>query len=362
MLALKKTIQVTLLSFVLALIFLLAEQAFAIPRNVRNEVHRYTLLRDRVITERSLRGLNRQEYMNLELHISSGTKKLIGDIRAASDDSTLNSTQQQAEINNILNQNLNTERYADADLALAFPLPEFNLKKMTFFPTVFGILNVSGSLSISNANNGSNPTTQMYIKQDQKLGVNAYIEFKKPLFMNFSLYQLKRKDLFQSKTAAQIESENKFFDQSGLGKTQTTIRADYTVGYKHKHLDWFLKIEEFKLLKDKFKPTYGDYFMIDLRATAKINRNGFFIRPSVGIHRRSRYSLIKGVYLAGVIRKDPFPLNGMFMLDPEMLTLALRFENKYVHASYSVKLPHQNPVDNVWVPKIHVFQVKIPFW
>jgi len=330
--------------------------SFGLSRSSRDELHRYTLMRDRIIVERSIKDLGRNNYFMTDFHFSSGLIAFTGEVDNIVDNPNLNDAEKQSQVQSILSKHANTGKYADLENAISIPLPEIKHNKYHFYPTVFVSHNISGSMSVS-----SDEDFKAFIKKDLKYGLYSYITVGSQFMIESSLYQLKRKELYTTKTSSQIVGDRKLANARGLGQEQSSIRIDFKISKKYKMITTSLKIEEFVLIKDSTTNNYKNSFFIDGRLNGVFKNSEFSYSPFIGMHRRERYSLFKGLYVGTKIDRHDFPIKGMFILDGEILTLSFSAEYRWLNAGYTVKLPHQNPVDNTWVSKIHSLMISVPF-
>lgn len=332
---------------------------WAVARNTRNEMFRYTLLRDRTLAERAVKGIHKQNYFSMDLHISDGLKSFLGDLKGAYGDTTVDSTTRANNVDEILSQHLNTEYYLDADAYVGIPLPQVKIKKITLYPALFGGYNGGGSMSVSNMTGASQ--LQIYAKVESKAGLNVLAKLKDPYFMELSFYHMNRKDDYLAKNGTQISSEQKVIAFNGLRNEQNSQRLDATLGIEKKQGIITLAAEEIVVKRSDVKPEYGNDAFLKLQYQGRIKKDALLIEPFAGLHRRARYAVHKGLYAAVKIEKADLPFKAMMMLDPGMLTTVLRFEYKLFRAAYTLKLPHQNPVDHVWVPKMNSLMLNFSF-
>lgn len=198
--------------------------AFSSSTTPRSELTRYYLMRDKFIVDRKLKHTKNDAYLAFDGNISSGLKSIIGDVK--------NSNGSTTEIINLLNKNVNTEKYAEFDLGLGIPLPFFSFAKYNFLPNLFFSSNFAISMSFFNKNDPLNPLLQIYLKNDIKIGARTLIKIDEVKTLDFSLYQLQRSDIFSEKPALEIATKGKLFDLGELSNKEKAINADISYQIK----------------------------------------------------------------------------------------------------------------------------------
>jgi hypothetical protein len=325
----------------------------------RSEFRRYTVLRDKIINERSLKKKTRDSYFDFELHLSSGTKSFFSDLSNAAKE-----TDKTAKTLTILTENINTERLFDLDLNLQMPLPFLSIAEGKFLPSVIYENNISGLFSISNTSGVA--TSQLYAKWDNKFGVNTKTKWRGKNTGLVALYQLERKDLNVTKSAATIaENSGDLVDTDELNKSEKFVALDYQYQLSDDKRELTLRMEEIKLYRfsssDK-KSAYTRHPYLNLRYQAKsASENKFRLSPFIGHHTRFSYALVQGLYAGVNVERGFVPLSFMGMMDYGFLTLAPAFDTSWIKIQMTAKLPFLNPVDDLWVPAIYALAIQVPF-
>jgi hypothetical protein len=161
----------------------------------------------------------------LDLSVSSGLKRLIGEADEATENSQ-STIAKTVSILTLLNQNINSEKFVDLDGLISSPLPYIKYKGLRFLPSIFFHINFGVSLSISSLESVTNPKAQVYIKKDTKLGLHSKIRLKKNKFLHFSFYKLDRSDLLESLTSTDIVSKSGLFEFDELQQSHIAYAAD----------------------------------------------------------------------------------------------------------------------------------------
>lgn len=330
----------------------------------RSELSRYYLLRDRTIAARDLYR-PKEAFLSVDLILSSGVKDLISEVDDAT--GTGSSLQQTLEINKLLLKNANTERYIDADVALAIPLPYIKIKKTRILPHLFFGANLGASLSVSSHTGDPNDVElQAYAKKEIRYGVGTKVRFKPKETWDISLTQLKRADLYESRDATTIATSGDLVDLDGIDKNESTWRLALGFTKDNAKDQWFIRVSEIKIDKGPGheKPAlYDDNSPFwHLGFARKILTNWGEIRPFVGFHYRERYGVDDGLYIGAKAKLDSaFPMALTAMLDNQFFQLAPSLETKFFHFRYGIKTPYRNPQSDLWVSTIHQISLTFPF-
>lgn|GEM_PF-6537691 len=306
-----------------------------------------------------MQGERGAHYLEMDLTLSDGLLGLIGEVETQTELGGTSSEKTQ-NILNLINQNINSERLVHAFFGARLPLPAFKLAKLKFTPSVFYQYKLGVSFSFSNQVEATDPRAQIYLKMDQKTGFSTLIENSESHQFWFSLYQLKRQDFKEQRSAQDIAANEKVFDLDQLDLTQTTWELDlrfrtelyryifYTVGLDEITLDQKSEHDSFfgkrPLWYQQFDYTRGDY------------------RLYAGHHLRERYPIADGLYLGGLWRVvEDLPVSFKTHLTTGTLSLGGVLETSFITAQYTYQTPHQNPQDDTWAYSLHKISFAIPF-
>lgn len=350
-----KMIKYTVFFFLLALI---PSHGFS-----KSELYRYTLLKDKIDIDRELKRRSYNSYFNFELLLSSGTKSLVGDVKDGNRGS-LSSTQKTTNMLNILNQNVNTTKFVDADISAAIPLPNFSLWKFSITPGLFYHLNFGLSFSISNQANATNPTISTYIKKDIKLGMDATFKNNPSETYLMRFYQLNRADLQSSLSAASMATKGKVFEFDDLKKEQITYNVDLGYQKNKGNYSYSFEIKELKLMAGTVQKVALYENRPFLHAQIKYPFYFPFLgHLFVGVHQRFKYSIVRGAYAALKFKfNDVMPFYLTTKVSSQFLTIMPQVISKYFNMSYTIKTPIENPQEDFWVATIHALELSVPFF
>jgi hypothetical protein len=331
---------------------------------IRTEVNRYRLLRDRIITEADLKKERHNRFFDLDLHVSSGVKSLIGDIKENTESSSDSEIAKQLAIAGVIAQNLNTERFVDIGIEAAAPLPLFQLYSYKFLPTLFFNINFGISLSFD-SEDALNPEANLYIKKETQMGVFSKVNWgNKQKSLEVALYKMTRSDLQFSRTQTEIVEEESLFDFSDITKEESYLTVD--MAYKRKLKDNLLTLEvrELQLLSmgSEKETIIGKAPLLHIRYDFQEKKTPLIFKPFVGFHYRQKYDAWDGLYTGLKLKVDQeIPFSFMFKFDSQFFMMAPKVSFKYFHFYYSLKSPYRNPQGDLWVSSIHNINIGFPF-
>jgi len=306
----------------------------------RSELYRYTLMRDKVLIDRQLKQVSFHSFFNLEVLLSSGSKSLIGDVKNGNR-AGLTSTQKQTNMLNILNNNVNTARYIDANLEAAIPLPSFKVSKFKIDSSLFYNFNIGLSLSIANTTNNSDPEVNLYLKKETRIGVDTYFQNNPSEAYGLRYYQMSRSDLLSVLDEQSLASEGKLFEVDDLNKKEVTYNLDLFYGTSTR------------------AALYESRPLLHGRLSFNVGQGQLYF----GIHQRFKYALLRGIYAAYDFRvKEDYPFFVLAKISNQFITLNPRFETKYFKVNYTIKTPIENPQDELWHSTLHSLNIAVPFF
>jgi hypothetical protein len=192
------------------------------------------------------------------------------------------------------------------------------------------------------------PNVALFAKLDGKVGLFNDYTYGDHFFGNFNLYGLSRTDIFQRVTKEMIATGSKI-ELPKEKNTETSLQADYRLGYQNDNYRVFTSIEELKLSKMKERKTgskeltYGYDPLLRLHADATYKFSVLSLNPFLGFHKRSGYGFADGMYIgadAGAhIWGDRLGLQLRGMFDKQYITISPRLKLWLMQLEYSLKAP-----------------------
>jgi hypothetical protein len=341
------------------LTLLLIQTAFA----GRSEVDRFTLLHDRYIVDRYIRSQADNYVFYLDAAISSGVKKIIGDIKDSAENET-DATQRQVKTLQVLTRNLNTEKYIDFDIKAGIPLPIFRIKNFDFKLSPFVDINIGASFSFNNQNSNSTSRAQTYVRKEYKMGVKSKIKKRKDETLIFNFYQLTRADINVELDQSEIVTQGKLIDTGSIDQDNISYAGDF--GYEREFDDYLYRIEilELKFMEasgSERETYYTDLPMIHLHYRHKNKSFGLVsLDPFYGFHFRDGQSIAQGLYVGTLTHLNNLPFSLYSKISNQFLTFNPMFRARFFQFNYSIKLPYRNPQDDFWTASIHSLNIAIP--
>ncbi len=394
--------------------------------NAYDVTARFKLIDDKLKTESMLRPIGHDFFFDINAAANTNVTSLIDDVDKATKANSL------AAATAVLTKYDKTEQALKIGIALGTPLPSFtawdvNIKPnfriffdfganigirneiltladvINFFPEdipadlkafiltlstgqdVIVQCNASGTLSVQtkafcatqptgkyiipNLSVGV-PTLGVFGKADARAGLfNNYI-YGEHFFGNFNLYALGRADIYQLITATQIY-KGQSIEAPKKMNTETTVQADYRLGYKNSNYTAFLGVEELKLAKLKDAEvgskaqTYGYDPLIRLHADALYSFSAISLQPFAGLHKRSGYGLGDGIYAGATagayIWGDRLGLQLRAMADKQYFTISPRFKLWLMQLEYSLKSPMKSVDGDVKLSAVQSVDFRIFF-
>lgn len=332
---------------------------------IRNNLKRYTFLRDKTLINKRLHSKLYENYFDLDLNLSSGTKSIVGDIKNSSTSSSSTQTDKELAILSILNKNMNSERYVDLDLSTSIPLPTFKLFKYRLTPSLFYNINMGALVTISNQASVVDPTAQVYVKKDTKMGVSTILTKNpdKETQVKFNLYLFKRADIDQTLNKTAIVNDTKLFDFGTLDQGEKSIGVDFIWKRTNQKRTWSLEMLEAKLIPlSTLTDVLYDHFPL-FHAFHQWHKKPekFWLEPFVGIHMRKRYSLFDGIYVGTWLNLKEIPFRSSIHISNQFLTFIPEFKGESFYFNYKLRLAYINPQKDIWVPAIHSFNLGFAF-
>ncbi|OUR96787.1 hypothetical protein A9Q84_10625 [Halobacteriovorax marinus] len=331
---------------------------------VRNNLKRYTYLRDKTIVNKRLHSKLYENYFDIDLNLSSGTKSIVGDIKNSSNSSS-STADKEAAILSILNKNMNSERYIDLEISTAVPLPTFSLFKYRLTPSLFYSINMGALVTISNQASVIDPSAGVYVKKDTKMGVSTIITKHpdKETQVKVNLYQLKRADVDNTLNKTQIVTDTKLFDFGALDKGETSIALDFIWKRSNSKRSWSLEMLEAKIIPmSTITDVKYDHFPL-FHAYHQWHKKPetFWLEPFVGVHMRKRYSLFDGLYVGTWLQLKELPFRSSLNISTQFITFIPEFKGESFYFNYKLRLAYINPQEDIWVPAIHSFNLGFTF-
>jgi hypothetical protein len=321
------------------------------------------------MVDRWLRGQHHESFFSFDIFASSGLRDLMAEIKTSTESTSASTAAKTLSVLNALNQQLNTERFLDAQLEVGAPLPYFSIKQYAFLPSIFYELNLGVSLSISNFGDATNPRAQVYIKKDQKTGLKTSIRRNEIEQLDVAIYRLNRADSSTIITASQIAQNAELFDLNSLDESHQMLSSDLNYSRQLKNDagrpdHYFIGAQELQLwsLSATRKSYYGTSPLLNGGVGTTFKGRSHQWDVKVGMHWRKRYDLLEGFYSAAKVSwPDRSPFEVLFRVDPGFLSLMPQIQTKYLQFSYAYKTPFRNPQQTLWTPAMHVILLNIHF-
>lgn len=348
---------------IIILLVLLANSADA--AGLRNNLKRYTFLRDHTLVNKALNTNSYEQYLDIELQVSSGVKDLIADVKNKADEPGATQTQKELNILEILNKNMNSERYVDLNVTLAVPLPSFNFNKYRLTPAVFYNLNLGTLFTIYNQTSSFDPSVSVYIKKETKIGVSTIITKSGNIdtFLKINAYKLSRSDTDIQKTKTELAESSKIFNFSDLSEPNDTYSMDFIWKRENYKRLWKAEILEAKLLTSKSKAdfSYDNAPLFHFFHQWKGEERRVWLEPFAGVHMRKRYSLFDGMYVGTRLKFQELPFSSSVSLSNQFLTFIPEFKMGHFYLNYKMRMAYINPQKDIWVPTTHSFNLGLSF-
>ncbi len=393
--------------------------------NAYDVTDRFKLIDDKFKTDAMLRPIAHDFFFDINVAVNTNVTSLIDDVDAATKASTL-----QAAVD-VLKKYEKTEQALKIGFGLGTPLPSFtawdthvkpNLRAfvdvgvnigirselltlgdvINFFPEDIPadlkafILTLSTGQDVIAQCNASSlstntkafcatqptgkylvpnltqavPTLGVFGKADARVGLFNDYTYGEHFFGNFNLYAMARADIYQLITATQI-FKGQSIEAPDKMNTETTVQADYRLGYKNTNYTAFLGLEELKLVKLKeaeagSKPqTYGYDPLIRLHADATYAFSAFSLQPFAGLHKRSGYGLGDGIYAGATagayVWGDRLGLQLRAMADKQFLSLTPRIKLWLMQLEYTLKSPMKSTDGDVKLSAVQSVDFRIFF-
>jgi hypothetical protein len=349
---------------IIIVILLLATNAYA--TDLRNNLKRYTLVRDKTIIDQLLRAPLYETYADIDLTISSGVKDLIGDVKNISTNSGTSDADKELAIAEILNKNINSERYVDLNATLGIPLPTIKIKALRLTPSLFYNINMGTLFTISNIDSVIDPSVSVYIKKETKLGLSTILTKKQDrnTLAKVNLYLLNRADSSTIQTKTSLVEDTKIFDFGSLDKGETSLGLDLIYKRTNKKRTYRLEVLEIKAAPLKLETDVEyDHFPL-FHAFHQWHNQGkdrFIFEPFAGLHMRKRYSFFEGIYIGTWLKMNKTPFRASVNLSKQFLTFMPEFKQENFFFNYKLRMTYINPQDDIWVPTIHSFNIGYNF-
>ena len=212
-----------------------------------------------------------------------------------------------------------------------------------------------------------------YVKYESQFGpiFNAY---KGDFFGSFNPYVRHRADLKRRFTAEFLAEEGEFFEKEELVDFVDLV-SDFMFGYKKGEWKIYAAIEELKIAELKKnmvldgtrygKTFYGNEILFRLHSDYTFKLAGFALTPFGGIHKRSGYDLVDGLYAGADLGfsfwQDRFGLLAKAMLDNEYITLAPRLQLWVMQLEIMGKIAHKSEVDGTKIANIYSLNFRLFF-
>ncbi|MBK27147.1 MAG: hypothetical protein CME70_24300 [Halobacteriovorax sp.] len=350
------------LIFILFVLFspLLLEKAFG--AGTRGEIQRFTLLHDRFIVDRGLRKLRYDQFLDIDIVVSSGLKSFLGEIEASSKNAA-STTARDAAVLAALAKKVNSERYLDIDVSLGVPLPYIRYRKFQMLPGLFYNINMAASNTLSNQDDGLNIKAQSYVKLEKRMGLLSRIKWNKKEEVRLALYRFTKTDVALDLNVSQVGAKTSVFKFDDAIVDHNMIASDWTYILTKENYTLLGEIQELQLLSqsDGKKSLHGTSPFLHTRLTNNLRVGNLLLKPFYGVHYRKWYDVFDGLYVGASLKYNiDIPFEFLMKVSTEFITLMPEFKTKYFQFVYSLKTPFRNPRQKIWVSAIHNVNISIP--
>lgn len=214
------------------------------------------------------------------------------------------------------------------------------------------------------------PNVALFAKLDGKVGLFNDYTYGDHFFGNFNLYGLSRTDVFQRVTKNMIAtgSDIEFPKEKN---TETSLQADYRLGYKNDNYKVFASVEEMKLSKMKERKATAKALSYDYDPLMRVHADALYtfsvlsLNPFLGFHKRSGYGFADGMYLgadAGAyVWGDRLGLQLRGMVDKQYFTISPRMKLWLLQLEYSMKAPMKSMDGDVKLSALHALDLRLFF-
>lgn len=322
----------------------------------RSEIDRFKVLHDKIKTEDLFRPLEHDFIFDLTARESKRLRKLV------KEGSTV-SSQDQAAVRQFLERNLNTEHYGNVHVKAGIPLPRFTLKGVAVTTDIRGNYDLAASLSITQLSTPmvfagmvqvakNDPFIQLYIKNDQKYGLNIAAAPHPDWNATVYLYYMKRWDILEAITGNQLVNGRKVVNIDRSKNWVTSLNADMRVDYDYGDSQFFLGIEELRLTEldnnaaDAGRLYFGNNVpLFRFGMVREFAFNWWRLKPYIGLHKRAGYVPGKGVYGGSEIFLGETPFSFLLVGEKEYFTFNPRFRWRFLQLEYVGKFPIDETTD-----------------
>ncbi|WP_157765663.1 hypothetical protein [Halobacteriovorax marinus] len=342
---------------------LLANSVYA--AGLRNNLKRYTILRDHTLINKRLTHKLYEQYFDVDLQISSGVKDLVSDVKNKANQSGATQTQKELSILEILNKNMNSERYVDLDATIGIPFPSFDLYRYRLTPSLFYNMNMGTLFTIYNQSSSVDPSVSVYIKKESKIGASTIITKSGHIdtHIKFNLYKFDRADQDITKTKTELAQSSKIFNFKDLDQSNETLSFDFIWKRESEKRLWKAEVLEAKIftLKDKAGYSYDNFPLFHFFHQWKSKGEKFWLEPYAGAHMRKRYSFFDGIYVGTWLKFRDLPFRSSLSLNSQFITFIPEFRMNHFYFNYKMRAAYNNPHDDIWASTIHSFNLGLHF-
>lgn len=335
----------------------------------RNEIDRFSLMEDRIETDRILRPIGRDFFIDINGIVTSDTMDVISD---AEDKANSNSV---SEVQDFLNGNVKTEHQAFANIGLGFPLWRFRLFDREFRPSFKSFFDLGVSASIAEADpvlGLTNAFIQLYAKMDVKVGFNFnwFWDDQEFYYSDFFIHGLKRRDHFiQAEGTTLIANKDALDINEAADNSITLLAGDIKLGYRKDKIDAFVSLEELKLteVSDNRDFPGGTNFgvskaMLRLHGSYEMDSESFYkFKPFAGLFKRSYYTIEDTVYIGSEV----FLWEGMFSAvlktDIHYGTFTPRFRWGALQVELTYRVPYDGNLNGLTVDPYYGANLRLAF-
>ncbi len=335
----------------------------------RSEVDRFALMQDKFFLETLFRPIGHEYYFDTSVEMTTNTLDFIDNAEEKA------STRDANEIQNFLNENLETEHQAFVRVATGAPLPSFSLWGTDIDPSIR--FKVDGGISASlgepsqlGITNFTNALVQLYAKLEGDIGLRFDMEHTDHFYSHLDVYWNQMRDHFSQQDGVTLANDTDSLDiTKAVDNSVVSLRTDYSLGYRNKSFDIMVAIEDLMVaeLNDKKseavgRPIFGSNKPLTrLHMSYNLEFDFIDLKPFVGAYNRSHYSLSDTMYGGTEVFFGAFPLSAYALMDPDHFTFSPRLRIWVLNLEYLLKFPVGSKDDSFNTETLHALNVRVAF-
>ncbi|WP_127716051.1 hypothetical protein [Halobacteriovorax sp. HLS] len=325
----------------------------------------YRLIKDKSFFERSLHNSLYESYLDLDITATIDGYTLSQDINEISS-SSKTSTEKEAAVLALLNENQSTQNFVELNSAFAIPLPSINIKKYRLTSSLFYSLNLSSLFAISTFDSATSPSTKVYMNKETRAGVSTIIthQDKRESFWKLNLFYSRKDDTLINQSVNDLLRNTKIYDFGTLNKGESNLSADLLWNTKNIHRTIKLEVYDLDLidLSSQKALTFSSTPLLHLfyqRHTKSLKdyRFEFF----GGLHYRDEVPLLDGLYIGSWFYSQRSSFRTSISVSKSFLSVVPEYKGDRFFINYKFKLSYLGKRDGFKTPIIHTLSSGITF-